>query len=133
MFKLSASLSDINAMTTDLRMQMSPREQKALISKVLQVADNLAEMTASLRDQASGANSAGMIAKVHAALDTLSAALVEAAALVKDNRPAIERTIEHVESMAQTLDQDVIAKVRRDFDRDDPTSLMGKLHESMNI
>lgn len=132
MYKLSASLSDINAMTADLRMQMSAREQKALMAKILEVADNLREMTASLREQASASNTSGMIAKLNAALDALAAALQDAAALVRDKRPAIERTIDHVESMAQALDADVIGQLRRDFNRDDAGSLLGKLHESLN-
>lgn len=132
MFKLSSSLSDINAMTTDLRMQLSASEQKALMSKILQVADNLQEMTASLRDQAAASNSAGMIAKVHAALDSLGDALREVSALVKDNRPALERTIGHVENMTETLDQEVVQKIKADFNREDAASLLGKLHASMN-
>jgi ABC-type transporter Mla subunit MlaD len=132
MNKLTVSMTDINAMTADLRIQLSAREQKTLMSKLQIVFDNFAEMTSELREQVKADNAAGLIAKVHVALDVLGRALAEANDTLHENRPGLRNTVASVERMARTLDEDIINKLRADFDRENPKSLLGKLHHGMD-
>lgn len=130
--KLSTSLSDVNVMTTTLRMQLSPGEQKTLLAKIHLILDNFAAMTGELNEQVESGNGAGLIAKVHVSLDVLGRALGEVADMLKENREGLRNTVKSVESIAQTLDTDIIGKLKDDFDRDNPASLLGKLHAGMN-
>ncbi|MBI5866571.1 MAG: hypothetical protein HZB38_19060 [Planctomycetes bacterium] len=130
--KLSNSLSDLNAMTADLRTQLSAREEKTLMNKLHLIFDDFASITAELRAQMQTENTAGLLAKVNAAVDVLSTAMREAGDILHENRPAIASTVGSIESVTRTLDVEIMAKLKRDFDRDDPSSLLGKLHVAMS-
>lgn len=130
--KLSESLSDINRITQSLALQLTPDEQRTLLSKLQLILANLVDMTASLKEQTETENASGMLAKVNASLDTLGAALLEVKSLLTETRAPLVSTLTHVESVSRALDEDIIGKLKRDFDRDDPASLLGKLHASMN-
>ena len=130
--KISQSLDDVNAMTSELRLQLNPREQMTLMSKVQRILENLNATTAALRTQASVEDETTMLAKVHDVLDKLESGLGEVNAMLTENRPVIHSTLTRVDSMTQQIDEDVLASVRREFNREDPASLIGKIHAGMD-
>lgn len=131
-YKLSDSLSDINHITESLALQLSPDEQRTVLSRLHLILSNLADMTGALKGQTDTDNNAGLLAKVNASIDTLGAALLEVKSLLADTHGPLVNTLGHVESVSRTLDEDIVARLKRDFDRDDPASLLGKLHKSMD-
>lgn len=130
--KLGQSLTDINAMTNDLRAQLSVGDRHTLMSKVHRVADNLQDTTAALREQAQIANHAGALAKILTALDSVNETLNEATQLLRENRPKISATLTNVEQASQTLSGEIMPAVRDELRRDDPTTLLGRIHETFS-
>lgn len=130
--KLLTSLSDVNAMTGELRSQLSPADRASLLGKLHRVMDDVGAMTAALKQQTSTEDQATLLARLHRALDELAGAMEQAHGILRDNRPAIQNTLASASSMAQTLNEDVLGKLRGEFNRDDPHSLLAKLHVSMN-
>jgi ABC-type transporter Mla subunit MlaD len=132
--KIGKSLDDVNAMTESLRGQLDPGEQEALITKLHSIMQNVNETTAALRAQlASGdEDSASLMAKVHVVLGELESGLAEVNGMLQENRPALRQTMTSVESVARQMDGELLAAVSSELNRDDPTSLLGKLHGSMD-
>lgn len=132
MYKILASLDDLNAMTRELRVQLSPGDQQTLLSRLHRVLDDLNATTASVRQQMAVGDDAALLAKVHVALDRLSIALAEATAMLQEDRPLVLQTLTSVAHAAETVDQQILANLRGELDAANPTSLMGKLHTAMD-
>ena len=132
MNKVVASLEDVNAMTRALRNEMNPREQATVMRKIHGIMDDLNATTAALREQASTTDQTSALVKVHAALDRLGEGLSEATAMLRENRPAVRNTLASIERVSQAVDEDMLAALRTELKRDDPSSLVGKLHVSMD-
>lgn len=130
--KIARSLDDVNAMTAELRAQLSPAEQQTLFAKIHMIVDNVNEATASLRSQVAVDGDSTLLSKVHVALDQLETGLSETNAILKENRPALRNTLASIESMSQQIDGELLASLKAEFDRDDPASLLGKIHASMD-
>jgi ABC-type transporter Mla subunit MlaD len=130
--KLLVSLDDVNAMTRELRAQMSPDQQEALLYKLHRVLDEVNATTAGLRAELSAGNDAALVAKLHLALTHLDEGLSEAAAMLKENRPVIRSTLATVEHAVRTVDQDVLAVLQSELDPANPTGTLGKLHTAMD-
>jgi ABC-type transporter Mla subunit MlaD len=130
--KMLVSLDDVNAMTSELRSQMNPQEQAALLAKVHRILDDLNSTTGVLRSELSGANDAALLARVHLALGHLDAGLVEAAEMLKENRPVVRETLENVRHVTNVVDQELLARVRTELDPTNPLTTMGKLHQAMD-
>lgn len=130
--KIARSLDDVNAMTGELRLQLNPREQLTLMNKLHAIFDNLNRTTGELRAQLGTADESGLLAKVHVVLDRLDRGLGEAQAILEENRPTLRNTLVSVENVARQLDQELLAAFRAELDRDDPTSLLGKIHAGMD-
>lgn len=129
--KILTSLSDLNAMTAELRLQMTPVEEASLLAKIHRVADNVVAATGALREQTESGNDAAVIAKVHSILDQLLAGLREVTDTVKENRPLVTATMTHVEHATRVVDEQMINALKAELNRDDPNSLLGKLHTGM--
>lgn len=132
MNKLVASLEDVNAITTELRAQFRSGDQMALLGKVQQMADNLNSATAALRDQLDATDRATLMARLLAAMDHLSLALGDVHEILQENRPALRRTMESLDTMSAALEQRLVAALQAEFNREDPASLLGKIHGSMD-
>jgi ABC-type transporter Mla subunit MlaD len=132
--KIGKSLDDVNAMTRTLRGQLDPGEQDALITKLHSIMQNVNDTTAALRAQlATGeGDKATLIARVHLVLNELESGLAEANAMLKENRPAVRQTMASVESVTRQMDGELLAAVKTELNRDDPSALLGKLHASMD-
>lgn len=130
--KVSGILSDIQSMTGQLKTQISPEDEKTLLSKVHRIVDDLGSMMAALTHQTSTDDQATLVARLSVALDQLAQAMTQANGMLSENRPALTETIQSVASMARTLDADILQKLKGEFDRTDPKSLLAKLHASMD-
>jgi ABC-type transporter Mla subunit MlaD len=130
--KISQSLTDINTMTQRLKTQLDPDEQAALMKKIHDVIGNISDTTAELRRQMVVEDDAALLAKVHVVLDQLESGLVEANAMLAENRPAVRNAVASVESMTRQMDEELLAALKAEFDRDDPTSLLGKIHVGLD-
>lgn len=131
MSRLLLSLADVNDMTRSLKLQLNAADQATLMAKTHRVIENLAEMTAALRAQTNVADQAALLAKLHVALDAVNDSLIETRDLLRENRPALTNTIAQVEKAATSANQAVVA-LAREFDRDDPRTLLSKLHAGMS-
>jgi ABC-type transporter Mla subunit MlaD len=130
--KIARSLDDVNAMTRDLRLQLNPDEQRTLMSKLHAILDNLNSTTATLRTQLAVEDDTTLAAKIHIVLDQLENGLAEANAMLQENRPAIRDTLTTIESMTRQMDEELLASFRAELNRDDPASLLGKIHVGMD-
>lgn len=130
--KVGKSLDDVNAMTRELRVQLDPREQMTLMSKVHGIIDNLNTTTAALRMQSAVEDQTTLLAKVHIVLDQLESGLAEVNEMLQENRPAIHSTLTSVESMTRQMDEELLVAFKAELDRDDPASLVGKIHVGMD-
>ena len=132
MHKVLVSLDDVNAITRELREQMNPREEQALLHKIQRVLDDLNATTASLRAEMTPGNDAALLAKLHQALAHLDAGLMDASAMLQESRPLVHDTLASVAHAAKSVDQDMVAALRKELDPANPDAILGKLHMAMN-
>lgn len=129
--KILTSLSDVNAMTKELRLQMTPVEETSLLAKIHRIADDVVTATAALRAQTERGNEAAVLAKVHAILDQMLVGLREITETVQENRPLVKATMTHVEDATRAVNEQMIRALLAEFNRDDPSALLSKLHVAM--
>ncbi|MBN1490507.1 MAG: hypothetical protein JXA69_11375 [Phycisphaerae bacterium] len=126
--KIHRSLDDVNAVTRNISRQLDPAEQNVLLAKLHTVLDNVNTATRSLRDQLDPKAEHVMLAKVHTALDALNRALETAGDTLDENRPAIGKTLVHMENTARKLDEQIAERVAKQLDVENAASVIGKLH-----
>lgn len=129
MYGVMRSVRDLNTITASLSHQLSPHEQQTLLAKLNLILDDVREATRALSVEAAGPE--GLMARVRQSLGTLQTALGETALLVSENRPVITRTLQSVDQVAARLDRELLAAIGAELDRNNPGSLMGKLHKGM--
>jgi ABC-type transporter Mla subunit MlaD len=127
-----ASLNDLNALTAELRVQMSPNEQRTLLNKVHLVVDDLKATTTTLREELTPGNQTALLARLHIALEQLTTALTEATGILQENRPAVHEALSGVAHAVRTVDQEMLTALRAQLDPANPASLLGKLHAAMD-
>jgi ABC-type transporter Mla subunit MlaD len=132
LFKILVSLSDINVITDELRTQMDPRQRQTLLSKLHRIIDDINNTTTALRSELDAENNEAAIAVIHDALNSLDEGLREAVAMLKENRPLVHDSVANIESTTRTLDENIAAALRAEFDRENPTSLLSKIHVAMD-
>jgi ABC-type transporter Mla subunit MlaD len=130
--KVAKSLDDVNAMTRELSVQLNPHEQLTLMGKIHAIVDNLNDTTAALRTELAAQDQATAMTKVHVVLDQLEKGLGEANAILRENRATVRNTMTSVESMARQIDEELLAAFKAEFSRDDPASLLGKIHAGID-
>ena len=129
--KIMLSLADINAMTAELRVQLSSAEQQTLLAKVHLVMDHLNAVTSEVREQMQAGTGTSLLAKLHVALDQVQGGLREVQAILADSRAPLHNTLTSIEHTAQVVDQDLVGRLRVEFDPARPDSLLGKIHASL--
>jgi len=131
--KIHHSLDDVNAISTSLRREMNPEEQAALMAKVHVTVDRINALTDVLRGELDRGDKEAALGRVYAALDKLNESLAATQAMIEENRPKIDRTLNHVETTAKRLDEEISAPLAEETNRENPNSLLAKLHESMSL
>lgn len=130
--KIDRSLDDINAMTSVLRFQMSPEDRTALMFKLHGIMDQFNLTTTALRAQLNAEDDAAAIAKVHVALDQLGGGLEQAKLILEENRAPVSNALSSVERVAGRLDRELMSAIVAEFDREDPDSILGKVHVGLD-
>jgi len=118
-------------MTDSLRMQLTIADQNSLMREVVSIAENINELTAALREQARTDNDAAVLAKVHVALSSLNDTLLDVREMVSAAKPKVDATLTSVASAANKIDAQVLEQLRGELDRDDPESLIGRIHVAL--
>lgn len=130
-FKISQSLGDLNAITDSLRTQLTTREHQTLIAKIHGMLDDLSSVTTALRTQTLR-DDGTMLSKVHALLDRLDTSLVQLNEMLAENRPLVKSTITNLDAVTSSLAQQLTPAFVRELDRGDDSTLIAKLHKSMD-
>ncbi|MGD8452676.1 MAG: hypothetical protein PVJ57_12730 [Phycisphaerae bacterium] len=130
--KVKFILTDFNAMTAELRAQLSVSQRQTLLGKIHLILDDLNQTTAAVRGQMQADEEGTLLAKVHVALDTVHQNLRELLATLTENRPLLHETLTHVAHATQVIDEEMIAALRAEFDPSRDTSLLGKLHVGLD-
>jgi hypothetical protein len=130
--KIMQSLLDVNAMTAALRTQLSVDEQQTLLAKLHRILDDLNATTTAVREELQAGGGENVLAKLRTALDLVQQDLTEVQAVLKENRPALQSTLASVEHTARVVDQELLSRLRAEFDPSAPGSLLGKLHVAMD-
>jgi len=133
MYKLLASLDDVNAMTRELRTQLNPRDQLALLGKFQAILDNLHQTTTTLREQLNDGDQTALLEKMHLALDQLTSGLQQANDMLKEDRPLVLDALTNIAHTTRTVDQELLTTLRNELDPASPTSLSGKAHTAMEL
>lgn len=128
---LLLSLADVNAITGELRTQLSVAEQQTLLAKIHRIMDGLSATTTAVREELEAGRGGNTLGKLHTALDLIQASLGEAQLLLSQARPSVARTLTSVEHAATVIDEQVIVPLGREFDRQAPTALLAEVHEAM--
>jgi ABC-type transporter Mla subunit MlaD len=132
MYKVLASLDDVNAITRELRTQMSPAARSALVYKLHVILDDVNAATAALRSELVRGDEGALLAKVHLALAHLDEGLSEAAALLKENRPLIHESLASVQRSTHIAEQELLPALRAELDPTNPAATLGKIHLAMD-
>ncbi len=130
--KLNAILDDVLYATGQVRAQMSPTEQTALLAKIGAILDDVGAMTAVLRSEAQSGDKTALLGKVHMALDQLTGALGDVTAMIQDERPVVHATLSDVSEIARSVNRDILASVRAEFERGSDGSLISKTHKALD-
>ncbi|QOJ15423.1 MAG: hypothetical protein HRU75_12595 [Planctomycetia bacterium] len=129
--KISVSLSDINALTAGLRTELDGAESASLLAKLHNIMDNVNLVTTALRQQSDAGERSTLVGKLHTLLDGLGDGLGQITALASENRPAIRQLTGSLASAAARVDAEILTRLRDELDRENPASLLGRLHSGM--
>jgi hypothetical protein len=129
--KVMLSLMDINAITGELRTQLTAAERESLLRKVHLIMDDLNATTAAIRQQTDAAHAGALLARFNAVLDVAHGSLAEVLGMLEEGRPLVQETLVSVEHAARVIDQEMVANVRGELDPTDPGSLLSELHTAM--
>lgn len=129
---LLAVLADVNDVTAELKLQLSLAEERTLMAKIHGIMDDLNSVSASMREQLGRPDGENMTAKLHAVLDRLQRGLTEATGILQENRAGIAGTVASIERVARRTDEELLAALAAQLNADDPSTLMGKIHGSMD-
>jgi len=130
--KIHRSLDDVNTVTASISHEFDPREKAALIAKLHGIMDRINDATRLLRDQMDQEVDQAMAAKLHQMLDTLQGGLQNVVDMFDENREPITQTIAHVRNTSQILEEQIAAKIAKEFDVSEAASLLAKVHVSID-
>lgn len=132
MQKIAGILDDLKATSTQVRMQMSPTDQTAMLAKLGVIVDDVAAMTAALRRESERGDPGALAAKIHVATDRLNESIGEVTNMLREERPVIHETLGNVNETARTVNREFMGVVRAELDPTSSTSLLGKTHRAMD-
>jgi len=130
--KIHRSLDDVNAVTQNISHEFDPRQKAALIAKLHTIMDRINDTTRLLRDQMDREVDQAMAAKLHQMLDTLQGGLQTVAAMLDENREPIASTVTHVRNTSRILEEQIAARIAKEFDVSEAASLLAKIHVSID-
>ena len=102
------------------------------MKKIHLVLDNVTQISESMRAQLVRSDSQNTIAKIHIILDRLAEGLSEVNGMLAENRAPIAAAVASVERIAKRTDEQLMAALMEELNADNPDSLLGKIHVSMD-
>jgi ABC-type transporter Mla subunit MlaD len=117
---------------TMVKLQLDADDKRSIIRKIHTSLDDVNVLTASLAREVDATDEERTIYLVHEALNRLNVALAEVVALVRENRPRIDRTMQSVEHAVQVADTDIIGSLAKELDAGRPGSVLAQVHEAMD-
>lgn len=132
MYKVVTILDDLNAISHELRAQMSPSQEAALLRKLHGVVEDVSATTSALRTELADGDNEALLAKVHLAVDQLGRALSEATAMLEEDRPIVRDALTSVANAARAIDTEIIGRLREELDRNRADSAISKVHAAMD-
>lgn len=130
--KIHRSLNDLNEVTRNVSLQLSPGQQNVLMTKLHAVLDNINSATGALRDQTDPKRGEAAMAKVHAALDSLNHALTTVAAALDENRVPMRDALAHVRDTARILAEEIAPRVSAQVNVENAAGLLAETHVAMD-
>lgn len=127
MNRVLLSLMDVNAITAQLKREMSHEEETTLLAKVASILTHLEGLSTDLRAQTE-LTPESAVTRVLTVLEQLDGGLRDARAIVTDVRPDVLATAEHVANVARTVDTEIATPLAAEFDREDAGALLAKIH-----
>ncbi len=116
MAKLLQSMDDLNAVTSSARTEFDPAQRAALLAKLHELMDNVNCTTGALRAEFDAENPSVLLGKIHMAMDAVNSGLSALSRIMHDNEPVVDRTLAHVASTAEKLDNRIAENIARQTD-----------------
>lgn len=131
-YKLLGTLDDVKAITGTLSAELSPEDQRSLLGKVHATLDHLSSATQAIAGHVKLGKDPTLVSKLYDALDHLNEGLDETVGMLKENRPVVRKSMQNVQEITDTANSELLKQMAAELDRNDPSSLMGKVHANMD-
>jgi len=122
------SIHDINSMTAAMSRELSPEQKEALLAKIHGIVSNLNNATAELQAQMQAEKPGALLGKLHGAFDSVNDSLSVVARMLHEGEPVVQRSLAHVESTADKLDNRIAESVAAQLDASRADSLIAKVN-----
>lgn len=132
MNRVMLTLTDVNAITGELRLQLSVEERNTLLGKMQAILDDIHVVSTALRDQAQVSTPDSIIGKLSYALDLVHADLQSVLEMIQSSQPLVRDTLNNLQHAARVIDQDLVEPLRTQVNPTDPDSLVAKAHTAMD-
>lgn len=132
--KILDILNELHTVATHVRTQVDPTKRDVLVTKLHQVLDDTKAMTAALRDElrTSAGDPVTVLDRVHKVLEHVDAGMLEASAILRENRPVVRDTLASVRESTRKIEEELLVDLQAEMDASDPASLLGKIHAAMD-
>ena len=130
LFKVHQSLDDLNTIIRLVGREADANNDEALLASVHTILNNLNQTTAALREELQSGKPDMLLGKVNLALSALNGGLETARRMLEDNEAPVGRTVRHVESTAEKLDNRIAENIARQTDPRFADGLIAKLNSA---
>jgi hypothetical protein len=129
--RVMLTLSDVNAITGELRLQLSVEERGTLLGKLQLTLDDLHAASSAIREQLQVSTPGTLMAKLNTALDIIHTDLQVILDLIQDSRPLVHDTLTDLQHTARVIDRDVAVQLSAQFNPGNPESLLAMARTAM--
>lgn len=127
-FKVHAIADDLVATSAQIRTQMNPEQQGALLATLDSALGNVKAITGVLREQTNAQDPGAMFGRIQAILAALGQASQTASAMLQDNRPAVQTAVSNVADTTGMIKTGLLPSVMAQADTANSASLISKFH-----
>jgi hypothetical protein len=132
MNRLVLSLSDVNDITGELRLQLTVEEKSTILGKLQLVLDDIHAMSTALREQTEASAPDSAMAKLRASLDMVHADLKMVMDMLQSSQPLVRDTLTNLQHASRTINRDVLEPLSAQINPSNPDALMAKAQTAMN-
>jgi hypothetical protein len=124
MNRVMVTLTDVNAISAELRLQLSVAEKGTILGKLQLALDNLQATSAMLSEQMQVSTPGSLMAKISAVLDIVQTDVQAVREIVQDAQPLVRDTLTNLQHTTRVIDQDLVEQLRTEFNPGNPESLL---------